>query len=122
MKMFVDHKLLCTYWLSESDLNSVNNHFIIWVLYTIHEHSEYEDWTKQVTKICTENLSNMLFAFIFLAINNLDFKKQRNPLKLHRAEQYVFLVGPYGFFRPCRGPFLESPKNVSGPKSHLWNS
>ena len=89
------------YFPVRPDLNSVNKHFIIWALYTIHEHSEYEVWTKQVTKICTENLSEMLFAFTFLAVNNLDVKKQRNPLKLHGAEQYVFLAGPYGFFRPC---------------------
>ena len=24
------------------DLNSVNKHFIIWALYTIHEHSEFQ--------------------------------------------------------------------------------
>ena len=78
------------YFPVRPDLNSVNKHCIIWALYTIHEHPEYEVWTKQVTKICTENLSKMLFAFTFLAVNNLDVKKQRNPLKLHRAEQYVF--------------------------------
>ena len=43
------------------------------------------------TKICTENLSNMLFAFAFLAVNNLDAKKRRNSPKLHRTELYVFL-------------------------------
>ena len=83
------------YFPVRPDLNSVNKHFIIWALYTIHEHSEYEVWTKKVTQICTENLSKMLFAFPFLAVNNLDVKKQQNPLKLHRAEQYVFLAGPY---------------------------
>ena len=43
------------------------------------------------TKICTENLSNMLFAFALLAVNNLDAKKRRNSPKLHRTELYVFL-------------------------------
>ena len=87
-----------TYFPVRPDLNSVNKHFIIWALYTIHEHSEYEVWTKQVTKICTENLSNMLFAFTFLAVNNLGVKKRRNPLKLHHAEQYVFLAGAVRLF------------------------
>ena len=45
-------------------------------------------------------LSNMLFAFAFLAVNYLDVLKRRNPLKLQRTEQYVFLVGPYNVFRP----------------------
>ena len=53
------------------------------------------------TKICTDNLSHMLFAFTFLAVNYLAVKKRRNPPKLHRTEQYVFLVGPYSFFQPC---------------------
>ena len=56
------------YFPVQPDLNSVNKHFIIWDLYTIHEHSEYEFWTKS----CTEKLSNVLFAFVFLAVNNLD--------------------------------------------------
>ena len=34
------------YLLSRPDLNSVNKHFIIWALYTINEHSEFEVWTK----------------------------------------------------------------------------
>ena len=25
------------------------------------------------------------------------------------------------FEQPGPGPFLESPENISGPKSHLWN-
>ena len=57
------------------DLNSVNKHFIIWALNAIHKHPEPEDevWTKKL-QICTERLSmyNMLLAFAFLAVNNLD--------------------------------------------------
>ena len=64
------------YFPAQPNLSSVNKHFIIWALYTIHKHSEYEVWTKQVIKSCTENLSNMLFAFAFLAVNNLDAKKR----------------------------------------------
>ena len=40
-------------------------------------------------KTSNKNLHRKLFAFPFLAVNNLDFKKRRNPLKLHCAEQYV---------------------------------
>ena len=40
----------------------------------------------------------MLFAFAFLAVNNLDVYKRRNPLKSRRTEQYVFLAELYGFF------------------------
>ena len=51
----------------------------------------------------------MLFAFAFLAVNNLDVKKQRNPIKSHRTGQYVFLAGPYGFYvRPSYGDFPNS--------------
>ena len=67
----------------------------------------------------------MLFAFTFLAVNNLDFKKQQNLLKLHRAEQQVFLAGPpvltlirirpsYGHFpntftmKACMGPYIQA--------------
>ena len=81
------------YFPVRPDLDSVNKHFIIWALYTIHEHSEYE----VCTKVCTDNVSNMMFAFPFLAVNNLDVEKRRNNQKFYRAEQYVFLAGqPYG--------------------------
>ena len=39
------------YFPVRPDLNSVNKNFIIWALYTIHEHSEYEVWTTQVTNV-----------------------------------------------------------------------
>ena len=55
---------------------------------------------QKMFQIRTERLSNMLFVFDFLAVNNLDAQKRRNPLKSHRTEQFVFQTGPYGFFRP----------------------
>ena len=60
------------YFPVRPDLNSVDKHFVVWTLYAIHEHSEYEVLTKISKKICTENLSNMLVAFAFLVVNNVD--------------------------------------------------
>ena len=56
---------------TETDLNSVNKHFIKWALCAIHEHPVDEVWTKNL-QICTERLSNVLFVFAFPAVNNLD--------------------------------------------------
>ena len=51
----------------------------------------------------------MLFAFAFLAVNNLDVLKQQNPLKSnYRTEQYVFLARLYGFFWPSYRDFPNS--------------
>ena len=52
------------YFPVRPDLESVNNHFL-----HIYEHSE-DEVRKKKTKICTENLS--VVAFAFLAVNNLD--------------------------------------------------
>ena len=33
------------------DLNSVNKHFIMWALYTIHDYPEDKVWSLEATKI-----------------------------------------------------------------------
>ena len=85
---------MAKYFPDRPDLNSVNKHFIIWALNTIHEHSENKFGQK------TFKFTQMLFVFPFLIVNNLDVKKRRNPLKTHHTEQFVFLTGAWEFFRP----------------------
>ena len=63
-----------------------------------YEYSEDEVWSKKLQNN-TGNVSNVFFVFAFLAVNNWMFKSEKNTLKLHRTEQYVFLTELYGFLR-----------------------
>ena len=65
----------------------------------------------------------------FRTSRETDFRFFKNNLHIPRAKLGVSFSVPHsslartqwgcGFL--SRGPFLESPENLSGPKSHLWN-